>query len=167
MASLIWCCAKTRNTCDGFHYAGWLCKTMPGAATTYNFWQWKVTHPIHKDNLAVVAINLLYNIIYIYIYILCIRFEEDYYYNNLWQGLHGRSIAVVFVDANTVKGTERSNSAHLQTSWFLKYFLKKGEGFTLLPIAPSFYKQGLYSLCICSQLSEIATVDTILSSDNA
>ena len=124
----------------------------------------KPTHPIHRDNLTVAAINLLY--IYIYFLLLCIRLEEDYYYNNLWQGLHGRSIAVVSVDANTVKGTERSNSAHLQTYRFQKYFHKKGEGFTLLPIAPSFYKQGLYSLCICSQLSEITTVDTILSSDN-
>ena len=124
MASLIWCCAETRNTWDGFRYAGWLCKTTPGAATTYNFWQCKVTHPIHKDNLVVAVINFLY----IFFLLLCIRLEEDYYYNNLWHGLHGRSIVVVSVDANTVKGTERSNSAHLQTYRFQKYFLKKRRG---------------------------------------
>jgi hypothetical protein len=57
--------------------------------------------------------------------------------------LHSRSTAVVSVDANTVKGTDSCNSAHLQVSEIF-FYKKIGERFTVLSIAPSFYIFTMY-----------------------
>lgn len=87
--------------------------------------------------------------------------------NIVGQGFHGWNTVLFSVDANTVKGTERSNSAHLQVSEKKIKRERDRQRFTGLTIVPSFYEQGLYSLCICNQLREMTTVDTILSSGNS